>query len=332
MRKELKYIIAVIAALLIIMFPFIVPNTYWCYIACIAGIYTLLTVGFNILTGYTGLVSLGQAGFYGISGYVTSICTIKLGFNPWISMAMGILVTMIFGVILALPALRVKDKYLVLLTIGFAEIVRLVALNWIKVTNGPSGISGVKAPVFFGLKLGTPEKFYYLVVVCVIFAFIYQRMLIYSRAGRAFIAIREDEAAAQLMGINLTNYKIKSFIISALFSSIAGVLYAHLVHYVSPDTYTYNESVMVLCMGIIGGMGTLYGPLIGGVLLTVIPEFLRQYLDYRMIIYGILLVAVIMLSPSGIMGTYERIKILIAKRRYNKMSSVEMDTSQRGGK
>ena len=321
MKKSIKYIILIVAAVLLLLFPKFSPNAYLVLVANTIGIYCILVIGFNILTGYTGLVSLGQAGFYAVGGYTTSILNQTLGWNPWLSMLGGILVTVVFGFIVAVPALRVKDKYLVLLTVGFAEIIRLLALNWISLTGGPSGITGVKAPAFFGIKLGMPTKFYYLVLVCVVLSFAYQRILVKSRAGRAFIAIREDEKAAELSGINLTKYKIKSFMISAFFCGLAGVLYAHLVHYVSPDTFTYNESVNILCMGIVGGVGTLSGPAIGAVILTILPELLRKYSSFRMIIYGVLLVVVIMASPGGINGTIDRIR----GKRKAKDPTVETD-------
>lgn len=294
-------------AALLIAFPFLAPNNYLVHIINLIGIYTLLTLGFNVLTGYTGLVSLGQAGFYAIGGYTTGLCNKMLGLNPWISMIIGVLVTILFGAVLAMPALRVKDKYLVLLTIGFAEIVRLVALNWISLTGGPSGITGIAAPVFLGIKLNTSVKFYFLILICVVLGFIYQYFLIRSRAGRAFIAIREDENAAQLAGINLASYKVKAFMISAFFSGLAGVLYAHLVHYVSPDTFTYNESVLILCMGIIGGMGTLTGPIIGAGVLTILPEMLRQFSSVRMIVYGLLLIVVISVSSGGLESFFSKL-------------------------
>lgn len=304
-----------LAALLLIGLPQIITSKYIMHLVNLIGIYVLLTMGFNILTGYTGLVSLGQAGFYAIGAYTTSLCNRSLGISPWISMLCGIVVTMIFGFILALPALRVKDKYLVLLTIGFAEIVRLIALNWIDLTHGPSGIGGIEAPSFFGIALDTSAKFYYLILACVFFAFVYQYILMKSRAGRAFIAIREDEKAAQLAGIDLTNYKIKSFMISAVLSGMAGVLYAHSIHYISPDTFTYNESVTILCMGIIGGIGTLSGPLIGAVLLTALPEMLRGFASVRMIVYGLSLIVMISVSPGGLAGAFVKARRAFVERR-----------------
>ena len=308
MKKPYKIIWIPLCLLALIFLPLILPNLYIKHVLCLVGIYILLTMGFNILTGYTGMVSLGQAGFFAMGSYVSAICTTTFAVNPWISMILGTLATMLVGVIVALPALRVKDKYLVLLTIGFAEIVRLVANNWLAVTGGPTGIRGIDAPSIFGLELKNASSYYYLVLFCVVLGFALQYYVVNSRCGRAFIAIRDDEKAAQLSAINITAYKIKSFILSAFYCGIAGALYAHLVHYVSPDTFTYNESVSILCMGMIGGIGTLTGPLIGATVLTVLPEALRSFAGIRMIVYGAILVFMIIVCPGGIHG-------LIAKAR-----------------
>lgn len=308
-----KCVFEVLALALLILLPRIMPNLYINHVLCLIGIYTLLTIGFNILTGYTGVVSLGQAGFFAFGAYISAICNATLKINPWFSMLIGIAATILVGFIVALPALRVKDKYLVLLTIGFAEIVRLVANNWLEVTGGPTGIRGVKAPSIFGIVLRDAGSFYYLVLACVLLGFLLQYFVINSRCGRAFIAVRDDEKAAQLSGINITNYKIKSFMLSAFYCGLAGALYAHLVHYVSPDTFTYNESVSILCMGMIGGSGTLAGPAIGACLLTILPELLRSFAGVRMIVYGAVLIVMIIACPGGISGLLRKAKAVAAR-------------------
>ena len=314
MKKGLKLLLALIGLAFLIVLPMLMPNLYIKHVLCLVGIYILLTIGFNILTGYTGMVSLGQAGFFAMGAYVSAICNATLGINPWISMIIAVLATMLVGLIVALPALRVKDKYLVLLTIGFAEIVRLVANNWLQVTGGPTGIRGIDAPTFFGIVLKNASSYYYLILVCVLLGMALQYYVMNSRCGRALIAIRDDEKAAQLSAVNITAYKIKSFVLSAFYCGVAGALYAHLVHYVSPDTFTYNESVSILCMGMIGGIGTLTGPVIGATILTILPEVLRSFAGIRMIVYGIVLVIMIIVCPGGINGLIASARVRIKRR------------------
>mgnify|MGYP000878847810 CR=1 FL=1 len=307
MKNKKNFISLMIFSVLLILLPFIVPNNYYVQIINMSGIYAILAMGFNILAGYTGQISLGQAAFFAIGAYTSALMNTVFGLPFYITFPVSMIVSGVFGLILAIPALKVKGKYLVLLTIGFGEIVRLVLLNWKKVTGGASGILRIKAPELFGFSFNTLQKYYFLILIFCIILYFYQRKLINSRAGRALIAIREDEAAAELVGINLAQYKIKAFVISAVFCGIGGCLYAHMVKYVSPDTFRYDESVMILSMAVIGGLGTLNGPILGAIFLTILPEILRQVGDYRLVIYGIMLILVIMFYPGGLISSINKL-------------------------
>ena len=293
------------AVVILLLLPIVVPNNYWVQIINMAGIWAILTMGFNVLAGYAGQISLGQAAFYAIGAYTSALLNTRFGLSFWIALPAAMVVSGIFGLILAIPALKVKGKYLVLLTIGFGEIVRLVLLNWQEVTGGASGVLRIEAPSVFGFAFDTLIKYYYLILIFLVLLFLYQKKLINSRAGRALIAVREDEAAAELIGINLAKYKIKAFVIGAVFCGIGGSLYAHMVRYVSPDSFRYDESVMILSMAVVGGIGTQWGPICGAFLLTLLPELLRQVGDYRLVIYGILLIIVVMFYPGGLIKGLE---------------------------
>lgn len=240
-------LIAVIAAVILIL-PLLLPNAYIIQIVNMIGIYAIVGTGVNILTGYTGQLSLGQAAFYGIGAYTTALLNTKLGCPFFVVLPVSILVTAFFGVVLAIPALKVRGSYLALLTIGFGEIVRMVLVNWIDLTNGPAGVVGIKAPSVFGFKFDTLFKYYYLIAIFVFIGIMYQKWLMSSRTGRAFMAIRDDDKVAELTGINITTYKIRAFVISAIYSAVA----------------------------------------------------LRFLGDWRMVVYGVILLTVIIRYPGGI--------------------------------
>lgn len=299
--------IAVLAAVFLAL-PFLVTNNYYVQIINLSGICAILAMGFNILAGYTGQISLGQAAFYAIGAYTSALLNTVFGLSFWVTLPLAMIVSGVFGLILAIPALKIKGKYLVLLTIGFGEIIRLVLLNWQEVTGGTSGVLRIQSPAIFGFQFDTLQKYYFLVLIFCVLLFLYQKRLVNTRTGRALIAVREDEAAAELIGINLAHHKIQAFVISAIYCGIAGCLYAHMVKYISPDTFRYDESVMILSMAVVGGIGTLTGPLIGAILLTILPELLRQIGNYRLVIYGVLLILVIMFYPGGLIFGVERLK------------------------
>lgn len=287
----------------ILLLPQAAPNQYIVRILNMIGIYMLLGTGVNILTGYTGQLSLGQAAFYGIGAYTTALLNVILGVPFYISFLCSILITGCFGFLLSIPALKVRGSYLALLTIGFGEIVRMVFVNWVSLTRGPSGVTGISAPSLMGYQIGSLKQYYYFILLFVLLGLLYQKILVSSRPGRAFVAIREDERAAELTGINVVRYKITAFVTGAVYSAVAGCLYAHMVRYVSPDSFTSNDSNIILWIIIIGGMGTQLGPVAGAIIMIILPEALRGLGNMRMVVYGMMLLLVIIFTPEGI-GSY----------------------------
>ncbi|MDD4647992.1 MAG: branched-chain amino acid ABC transporter permease, partial [Sphaerochaeta sp.] len=222
-----------------------------------SGIYALMSIGQNIITGYGGMLSLTQAGFFAIGSYATAILTTQFGWSFWATLPVAFVVSALFGLLIGLPTLRLKGDYLAIATLGFGEIVRNVLNNWDSLTNGPMGIQRIPMPVIFGFTINPYKKYAFLVMVIVfviIAYFLFQR-LARSRMGRALSAVREDEIAAQSMGINITKYKVYAFILGASVAGIAGSLQATFTLSVTPGTYTFMVSVMVLCMVVLGGMG-----------------------------------------------------------------------------
>jgi branched-chain amino acid transport system permease protein len=294
--------------------PLFFPNPYITQIANLAGIYVIMAMGLNVLTGFTGQLSLGVAAFFGVGAYTSALLDVNFKLPFLVCMLAAIAVTIISGLILAIPALKVKGSYLVLLTIGFGEIIRLLLVNWLKVTRGPAGVVGIRSPSIFGLHINTLTKNYYLVLVTAILSYLYIGCLMRSRVGRAFMSIRDDDGAAELCGINITEYKLKAFAVSAAMCGIAGSLYAHMIRYISPDSFTGAQSQLFLCMIVIGGMGTPIGPVIGGLLLTILPEALRFLRTWRMVLYGVMIILVVMRWPGGI-AKYTSLFIEFVKRK-----------------
>ncbi len=286
--------IAVIAAILILI-PLLTPNMYIMQIINMIGIYIILGTGINVLTGFTGQLSLGQAAFFGIGAYTAALMNTRGGMQFFLCLLGAVVLTALFGVVLAVPALKVKGSYLALLTMGFGEIVRIVMINWTPVTNGTAGILGIEAFVILGL--------------------LYQNLLIRTRTGRAFVAVREDNEAAELTGIDVTAYKIKAFVLSAVYCGIAGCLYAMMIKYVSPDTFTNNVSSVILWTAIVGGFGTVVGPVLGGIIMQVLPEALRFLGDWRLVVYGVILLVVILRFPGGL---YPYIQKFLENRKAKK--------------
>lgn len=309
-NKKMLYYAAAIGAICLAL-PHCLPNQYAVQILNMIGIYVLLGTGVNILTGYTGQLSLGQASFYGIGAYTAALLSTRFNLPFLIILPIAMCVVAVFGLILAIPALKVRGSYLALMTIGFGEIVRMILVNWVDLTKGPAGIVGIASPNLFGFEFDTLTKYYYLILFFAAIGIAYQAILMRSRTGRAFMAIREDDKAAGLTGINITTYKIRAFVIGAVYSAVAGVLYAMMVCYVSPDSFTTNDSNIILWTAIMGGMGTAVGPVAGAVIMTLLPELLRFTGSMRMVIYGVILLIVIIRYPGGVTPYLQKMIFLV---------------------
>lgn len=299
-KKRTMFIKIAVTAMVIILIPVLTPNMYIMQIINMIGIYIILGTSINVLTGFTGQLSLGQAAFFGVGAYTAALLNTRAGLQFFPCLLGAIAMTALFGVILAVPALKVKGSYLALLTMGFGEVVRIVMINWTPVTNGTAGIRAIESPVIFGFAFDSLTKYYFLIVFFVVLCLLYQNIIIKTRTGRALIAIREDTEAAELTGINVTTYKIRAFVFSSVYCGIAGCLYAMMINYVSPDTFTNNVSSVILWTAIVGGFGTVIGPVLGGVVMQVLPEALRFLGDWRLVIYGVVLLVVILRFPGGL--------------------------------
>lgn len=288
-----------LSLLIIITFPILFNNSYILHILILLGVYVVLGVSLNVVAGVMGELDLGHAAFFGIGSYVSSLFVMNIFDNFWVGMLFAGLISLLFGLVLGIPSLRIRGDYLAIVTLGFNEIIRYVLLNSQEITHGPMGIKGIPSPSIFGYPLNTKQQMFYLIWVLVIITCIVMSRITNSRFGRTLVAIREDEIAATSLGINTGKYEIWAFAITAAFAGIAGSFFAHYMNFINPNNFTSNESILILCMITVGGRGSLAGSIIGVAILFLLPELLRPIASYRMLIYGILLVIMMIYKPKG---------------------------------
>jgi len=281
-------------------------NDYYQDIMTLTGIYIVLALGLNIVVGQAGLLNLGYVTFYAIGAYTYAILSTRLGLAFWPGLLVGAAVAALFAFIIGLPTLRLRGDYFAIVTLGLGEITRIILNNWDALTGGPNGISRVGRPVIAGYSLHSTVDFYYVILVIVIMTVFVMNRLMTSRIGRAWIAIREDEVAAEAMGINTFRLKLLAFVVGSALAGLTGVFFAAKMAFVSPESFTFFESVLILCMVVLGGMGSIPGIILGALLLITLPEIFRDFQDYRMLAFGIALVAMMVFRPQGLLGTVKK--------------------------
>lgn len=287
--------------------PLIVHSQYMLQVADSAMIYAIAVIGLGILLGFTGQISLAQAAFFGMGAYATAILSTTFGWSPWITIPLAVAITAAVGAAVGYPCLRgLSGHYLALATIGFGIIVQLVFINARRLTNGPDGINGIPPPQVGSLVLDTYQSYFYVAFGALLLAIYVAWRIKHSRIGRALEAIRENEIAAQTMGIDTTRYKLLAFVLASAFGGLAGGIIAHMTRFISPDSYSFDQSVIFLVMLVIGGSATVSGAVTGGILLTFLPEFLRPLKDSYIMVYGAAVVAMVIFMPEGIVGLLKR--------------------------
>lgn len=306
-----KTILMVVVIVTLLLLPHFIKKAYYMHILILTGYYIILALSVNMVTGFTGNLFLGAAGFAGIGAYTSTLVSLRLGAPFLIAIIVAGLVSMLAGFLLGYPCLRLVGPYFAIATFGFGEVVRLILINWYSVTNGPLGIRGVPAPAFgigpLTYTITSRVGFYYLLLALISVSVFVIYRIVHSYIGRAFWAIRADTyVQAQMIGINATKVKIMSFMVTAFFAGLGGSFYAHYIGYVSPDAFVFQESASAVSMAVVGGMGTIIGPVIGGMILALGVEFLRIASAYRMVLFGLVMFGSILLMPDGIVGLYNR--------------------------
>lgn len=290
-------IVAIIA-----LIPLFISNSYYIQVLIFIGIYIILTLSLNLLNGYVGLLSIGHAAFYGIGAYASAKLVMEAGVPFPLAMLGAGLIAGVFGYLIAKPTLRLSGIYMTLATLGFNMIFFLIAQNWMSFTNGPLGIMDIPPPSIFGYVIESRTQYYYLICFLVLLTIGSMHRLMTCRFGRALVGIRENELAAEAVGVDTTRYKIQAFVLAAFYAGIAGSYYAHFVKYISPDSFYIYESFILLAMLAFGGQGNLIGPVAGAAILIVIPEMFRFLQEYRMLVYGSVLIIMMLVRRQGLLG------------------------------
>jgi branched-chain amino acid transport system permease protein len=275
-------------------------NGYGVYVLTLTEIFAIVALGLNLLTGYAGQISLCHAAFFGVGAYATAILTQKAGVPFLLSLVIGALVTAAIGALAAVPAMRLKNLYLAIATLGLGVVLQKIIFEWRSLTNGGGGFA-LPAPSIAGFELGA-AGLYYLTLACLILGLWGAWNVSRGRTGRALVIIKESEIAASSLGIPSARYKVTAFAISAFYAAIAGGLFAYLVRYINPESFNVGLSIAFLSMVVIGGLGTIGGSIVGAAFYVVVPELLRGIKDAPGLVFGLLLVIVMVLMPQGLWG------------------------------
>ncbi len=305
----------------LLVFPF-VANAYLLYVANMIGFAVIAAVGLNILTGFTGQISLGHAAFAGVGGYTYAILVTKLGFSFWVAIPCAGAMAALAGLIIGIPSLRVKGLYLCIATLAAQFIFEFIFIHWESLTQGVRGIN-VPPPRIGSLLINTEKRYYFLTLFAVLLAVGYARNLVRSRVGRAFVAIRDRDLAAEIIGINLFRYKLTAFAISSFYAGIAGALWVGFIRIVTPEHFPFHLSVQYLAMVIVGGLGSVLGSIFGAVFMTLVPELLNVltssltsvfasapqfFIPFKEVVFGGLIVLFLIFEPRGLAEIWRRIK------------------------
>jgi branched-chain amino acid transport system permease protein len=301
---------------LLVSVPLWLRNEYFLRVAVVVVLYALLASSLNVINGYSGLFNIGHAAFYCVGAYTAAILSKKFGLSFWLLLPLSGTASALLSFLLGFPTLRLRGIYFAMTTLGFSEIIRLVVLNWTSLTRGPMGIPGIPFPSFLGWQLRSNVHFYYVILATTALMVFLTGRVLNSRVGRAWIAIREDEMAARAMGIEVFKYRLLNLAFGAFWAGVAGCFYAFFASFISPDSFTLDEGFSILAMVILGGQGTLVGPILGATLLTVLSEIFRGIAQYRLIIFGIAILLTVHLRPQGIAGN-----VVFSWRRDNLLSS-----------
>lgn len=327
--QEMKVVSALGFVLMVLAIPFVFRSSpYLIHISLMAGLYTILALGLNFQLGSTNVVNFATAASYGVGAYASALLAVHFGLSFWIGILIGGGVASLFGFLLGFPCMKTKDYYLSLVTIAFGLVIYLL-LNNLTWTGGPNGVPNIpppsivghsfKAPlVILGVTLPFQSNYFYFVVLLVIAATVVANRLHHSRTGLTWNAIREDEIAARCQGINVTWYKMLAFGIDAFFGGVTGTVYAHYVGFISPENFQFVVSVVVVTMVILGGMDNVFGVIIGAVLLTILPEKFRAFEDFRLLVYGVIVVTMLRVRPQGLFP--QRLRIYTIPQKADKTS------------
>lgn len=305
--KLFRPVLGAVAVLALVM-PW-VSEMYQVTIWVFALIYVVLGLGLNITVGLAGLLDLGYVAFFGVGAYTYAILNTHFGFNFWICLPIGGLTGALVGVVLGFPILRLRGDYLAIVTLGFGSIAKIVYENWEGVFNGAKGIDKIARPGFFGMEMDISAATtftYYLMLAMVVFTIFVTNRLKDSRIGRAWMALREDEIACVAMGVDMAKTKLSAYALGAFWAGLVGVIFASQTTYINPASFDFMLSAIVLSMVVLGGMGSIVGVVIAALVLNLLPEYLRAFEDYRMLVFGAVMVLMMLFRPQGLVANVRK--------------------------
>jgi len=311
-RKSRSGIFGKLAGLAVFVSFLVIPcvtSDYIVYVITLAMLYAVLTASYDLLAGYTGPLSFCHAAFYGIGAYTSALLTLKIGLSFWAAFPISGLIVFALAGCIGYPALKLRGHYFAVTSLFFGYFVYLIFLNSIRLTGGPMGLRGIRPPEsLWGIDFSSLRASYYLILCFLVLATAFLYIIVRSGVGRRFIAIRENENLAESIGINIASYKALSFAISAGLAGLTGSLFAHSFRLLHPSTFSWMTSEMIVIMALVGGLGTLIGPMIGAGLVTFVLELFRFAPELRFIIWSIVLIVVLIIEPKGLMGIFRRLR------------------------
>lgn len=309
-------------SLLLLLFPVFENNPYTLGLTNLIAINAIIVLGLNLFIGYAGQISLGHAAFFGLGAYGSAIATVTFEIPPWPAMLLVAIIVALVALLIGIPILRLSGHYLAMATLGLNFVVHTVLLQWDEVTGGPSGFSGIPYLSFGNFQFDDEVRLHYLLWGFTLVSLLLCLNLVRSGVGRGLSALAGDEVAAEALGVNTRNSKIKIFVLSAVFASIAGSLFAHCYSFVSPDSFGIFTSADLVIMVVIGGMGSIWGSLFGAALITLLPEWMDMFETYKDFVHGGILVLVLMFLPQGLItGLVEMVKTKLALWRQKDAST-----------
>ena len=300
MGKKNKVCFLAYGTILLIV-PLFLRNNYHLMVLNIALLNLIVVVGLNLLIGYAGQISLGQAAFFGLGAYLSAILTTTWGFPVWPTLILAMGITGAVAYLIGIPTLKLEGHYLVMATLGFNIILYILMIQFDRVTGGPSGFAGIPRLRVGAFVFDSDRKIYYRFWAISTFVLFLSFNLIHSRMGRAMAALSHNEIAARCSGIDTESYKVKVFMISGILGSLAGSLYAHYLTFISPATFSFYYSIQVVTMVLIGGIGSLWGSVCGAILLSILPELLHAVKEYNVLVFGLILMGVLLFFPEGLL-------------------------------
>jgi branched-chain amino acid transport system permease protein len=315
---------------ILLLTPLVVSNPYNLDILNLIGLYTIVVLGLNLFIGFAGQISLGHAAFFGLGAYGSALLTTNLGFPPWGAMALVAFLMAVVALIIGIPTLKLSGHYLAMATLGFNIVVYEVFIQWDNVTGGPSGFPGIPPLKVFGHPIEGEVRFYYLVWALAMLALMLCLNLVRSGVGRGLSAVAQDETAAAALGVDVKRSKVAVFVLSAVFASVAGSLYAHYRSFISPDTFSIFASLELVIMTVVGGLGSVWGTLFGVGFIVPLPHMLEFFDNYKDIAHGVILVVILLFLPQGfVIGVVEAFRMRLA--RWRRTSAGASAGSETGG-